>query len=75
MAIVFRFRSWDIANDCFQESRRWATKEAIQRVMGEAVGGGVEVEERLLGGEVDGMTARGFDPQHPPSSNFQTHVR
>ena len=44
---------------------RWATKEAIERVSGEPVGDGVEIDDNWLGGEVDGMTRRGFDPHHP----------
>jgi hypothetical protein len=65
MATVFRFKTWDITNDCFQNSMRWATKEAIERVSGEPVGDGVEIDDNWLGGEVDGMTRRGFDPHHP----------
>lgn len=75
MATVYRFRTWDITNDCFQNSQRWATDEAIKRVMGEKISEGVEVEDRFLGAEVDGMTARGFDPNHPPLEGFQKHVR
>ena len=75
MPLVFRFRTWDISNDCYQESRRWATKEAINRVMGEVISEGVEIDDGLVGGEVDGMTARGFDPHHPPSSGFPNYVR
>ena len=75
MAIVFRFRTWDIASDCYRDSQRWATKEAIQRVMGVATSEGVEVDANYLGREVDGMTDRGFDAHHPPSSDFQKYVR
>jgi hypothetical protein len=74
MVRVFRFRTWDIANDCYQQSRRWATKEAIERVNGEITSDSAEVDERYLGGEVDGMTARGFDPFKPASAGFQTRV-
>ncbi len=65
MATVYRFRTWDIVYDCYRHSRRWATKEAIERVSGEAVGEPVEVDDKeLFLGEqpVDGMTRRGFDP-------------
>jgi hypothetical protein len=62
MATVYRFRTWDIVNDCYSESRRWATREAIERVQGEIISDAVEVDDSLLGGEVDGMTARHFDP-------------
>lgn len=75
MATVYRFRTWDITNDRYQNSQRWATEEAIERVMGEKISEGVEVEDSLLGAEVDGMTTRGFDPYHPPRGGFQTQVR
>lgn len=75
MAVVYRFRTWDIANDCYRNSQRWATRDAIARVMGEVIGDGVEVDDGFLGQEVDGMTARNFDPQHPPSSDLASHVR
>ncbi len=70
MAVVYRFRAWDIAHDCYRNSQRWATKEAIERVSGEPISEGVEVDDGFLGGEVDGMTARGFDPCHPPRREF-----
>jgi|HubBroStandDraft_4_1064222.scaffolds.fasta_scaffold05043_3 hypothetical protein len=75
MATVYRFRTWDITNDCYRESGRWATKEAVERVSGETISEGVEIDYRYLGHEVDGMTARGFDPHHPPSSDFPNYVR
>jgi hypothetical protein len=74
MALVFRFRTWDIANDCFQESRRWATKEAIERVMGEIISDGIEVDDRFFGQEIDGMTIRGSDPRYSPSPELQTRA-
>lgn len=74
MATVFRFQTWDIANDRFQVSQRWATKESIERVRGEIISGGVEVTDSYLGAEVDGMTARGFDAQNPPQTGFQRTV-
>lgn len=70
MATVYRFQAWDIVNDCFQRSSRWATKEAIDRARGEIIGEAAEIEDRFLGPEIVGMTARGFDPQHPPRNDF-----
>lgn len=75
MAIVYRFQTWDITNDRFQVSQRWGTKESIERVRGEIISDGVELADRFLGAEVDGMTARGFDPNTPPEEGFQTTVR
>lgn len=74
MATVFRFRTWDITNDCYRDSQRWATSEAIERVTGQAISKGVEIDDKHLGHEVDGMTARGFDPNRPPSSDFPNYV-
>jgi hypothetical protein len=75
MATVYRFRTWDITNDCYQNSARWATKEAIERVSGEVISEPAEVDDTALGREVDGMTARGYDPHNPPLTGFQTRVR
>lgn len=75
MAIVYRFQTWDIANDCFQISRRCATKEIIERVRSEIISKGVEVADRFLGAEVDGMTPRSFDASNPPREDFQKNVR
>jgi hypothetical protein len=44
-------------------------------VMGEVISEGAEVDDSFLGQEVDGMTARGFDRRHPPSSDFPNYVR
>lgn len=63
MATVYRFRTWDITNDCYKESQRWATKAAIERVRGEIISEGVAVDAGYLGKEVDEMTTRGFDPK------------
>jgi hypothetical protein len=71
MATVYRFRTWDITNDCYQPSNRWATEDAIKRVMGQITSEGVEVEDRFLGQEVDGMTARGFDPRPKDPHRFR----
>lgn len=75
MVIVYRFQSWDINSDCFQNSQRWATKEAIERVRGEIISEGVEIDDKFLGGEIEGMTARSFDAHRPPLSGFQREVR
>jgi hypothetical protein len=70
MATVYRFHAWDVVNDIFQQSRRWATKEAIERAGGAIISDGVEVDDKYLGREVDGMTERNFDPHHPPRGDF-----
>jgi hypothetical protein len=60
MPLVYRFQVYDINSDESPLSRRLATKEAIDRIGGKIVGQGIEVDERFLGGEVPGMTAKDF---------------
>ena len=71
MATVYRFQTYDIINDVMKTSQRWATREAVERVCGEIVGEGVEVDNSVLGREVDGMTERGFDPTPPNPHRFR----
>jgi hypothetical protein len=70
MAIVYRFRMWDIINDCYQTSRRWATKERIESMGAEIEGDGIEVNDSLISREYAGMTDRGYDPRNPPRVDF-----
>jgi hypothetical protein len=75
VATVYRFQVWDIRTDQFQASTRWATREAIDRVGGEITSEGVQIEERLLGGDIRGMTTRNFDARRPSWADFQISVR
>jgi|GEM_PF-5299908 len=69
---VFQFRMYDIGTDEFKESRRWATREFIEKVGGTMTGRAVRVDEDLVNEE--GLTERDFDPE-PRSSGFPTQVR
>ncbi len=70
---VYRFRLYDINNDENRQSRRWATREAIERIGGEvSENTATEVDSSVLGKEIDGMTERNFDPH--PRTGFQTQV-
>ena len=75
MAIVYRFRTWDITNDGYRDSQRWATLEAIEKICGEAFGEGVELGGSLVGQEIPGMTARDFNPHNISTGNFPTGRR
>ena len=71
MIMVYRFLAWDATSDCYRRSERWATKERIEKLGGECIGDGVEVDDRSLGqrttgDEVEGMLARGRSPYPPP---------
>lgn len=59
---VYRFERYDINTDEYQRSRRWATLEAIEKVCARPIGEPADVDPDALGREVEGMTARNFDP-------------
>ena len=70
---VYRFERYDINSDEWARSRRWATAEAIGRVCAQPVGDPVEVDQSVLGRQIEGMTERGFDPY--AAVGFQQTVR
>jgi hypothetical protein len=56
---VYRFTVYDITADEQHRSRRWGTREAIDRARGEVLEDtATEVDESVLGREIDGMTDR-----------------
>jgi hypothetical protein len=70
---VYRFRKYDIHSDGNLQSRRWATREAIERIGREVLEDtATEVDPSVLGKEIDGMTEINFDPY--PRLGFQTQV-
>jgi len=69
---IFQFKMFDIGTDEFKQSRRWATREFIEKVGGLMTGRSARVDEDVVSDE--GLTARDFDPEHRPSG-FPTHVR
>ena len=73
---VYKFKIYDIANNDHRISRRYGTAEGIQRVRGEVLEQtAVEVEEALVGEEVEGLTLRDFNPRARPANSFQTSTR
>lgn len=71
MVTIFRFKRYDISSDEFQHSRRWATRDAIERIGAEVLDDhGVDVDPSVLNG--DGMTERNFNPHL--RQGFQTYV-
>jgi hypothetical protein len=70
---VYRFTVYDITNDEQRTSRRWATREAIERVRGQVLEAtATEVDPSVVGAEIAGMTERNFDPHK--STGFQRAV-
>jgi hypothetical protein len=60
---VYQFGIYDVANDEMRKSRRWATREKIQRLRGEILEAtAAEVDASVVGRQIDGMTDRNFDP-------------
>ena len=74
--IAYRFCKYDITTDQHQRSNRWATREAIERVHGDVLEDtATEVDSSVLGGEIDGTSARGFDPHSQlAGGGFQRQV-
>jgi hypothetical protein len=61
MVKVYRFRLYNISADENEKSRRWGTREAIERIGGEVMEDTeTEVDESDL--VYDGMTDRNFNP-------------
>jgi len=59
---IYRFRLYDINTDESRTSRRWATREAIERIHGEVLTDtATEVDASVVDTDIPGMTERGFD--------------
>jgi hypothetical protein len=70
---IYRFSKYDIQNDGMQISRRWGTREAIERICGEVMEEtATEVDASAVATGIEGLTVRGFDPH--PRTGFQTQV-
>jgi len=71
---VYRFSVYDISTDEHRRSRRWATREAIERIRSGVVieDTASEVDLRVL--DDNGMTERDFDPE-PRSVGFQRSIK
>ncbi len=70
---IYRFTLYDIASDGKQKSRRWATREAIERLHGEILEDtATEVEASVLKSDIPGMTERDFNPR--ARTGFQREV-
>ena len=73
MATVYRFKKYDISSNTYIISPCWGTREGIKKVecvvMEETV---TEVDDAYIGVEIEGLTARGFDPHR--TEGFQQRV-
>lgn len=68
---IYRFMLYDITTDSMRPSRRWATREAIERLRGHILEEtGTEIDSSMLSSEIEGMSAINFNPS--PRRDFQT---
>jgi len=61
---VHRFQVWDSISDTMKTSTRYATIDAIKNTAHGVPVSGTEIliEASELGGDVEGMTAKGYNP-------------
>lgn len=73
---VYRFEMYDVQTDQMRTSVRWGTLDAIERIRGHAlIRTAIEIDERYLGGELEGMTMRNFNPDSQIEGGFQREVK
>ena len=61
---IYRFTLYDITSDGARQSRRWGTRDAIERMGGEVlVDTGIEVDASAVDSEISGLTARDYNPR------------
>jgi hypothetical protein len=70
---IYRFVLYDITSDSIHQSRRWGTRDAIERIGGEVlVDTGTEVNASAVISDIPGLTARDYSP--PVHAAFQHEV-
>jgi hypothetical protein len=64
---IYRFSMYDVREDCFVKSKRWATFKAIHELPGAIIDAAseVEVDQSMVESDIPGMTHIGYYPaQH-----------
>lgn len=70
---IYRFTIYDISRDEHVTSRRWGTRDGIAAVCGAVLEDtGAVVDASAVGGEVEGLTVRDFQPQARSRTEFQS---
>jgi hypothetical protein len=60
---IHRFSLYDINSDSYRASRRWATRDVIEKLGGEILSGpSVEVDSSVVASDIEGMTVPEYDP-------------
>lgn len=73
--IIYQFRVYDPTNDEMTKSRRWGTREAIEKIAhGQVLDDTTtEVDESAIASDIPGLTERDFNPSK--CQGFQTSVK
>ncbi|MDD2465227.1 MAG: hypothetical protein PHI97_14615 [Desulfobulbus sp.] len=71
---IYRFQVYSVINDNFQKSRRWGTRDAIERIAwGEILEDtATEVDESAIASDITCLTIIDFN--HHRRTGFQTKV-
>jgi hypothetical protein len=70
---IYQFTKYSIQSDGNQKSRRWGTREAIERLGGDVIEDTeIEVDASAVASDIEGLTVRNFNPR--PRTDFQTQV-
>ena len=60
---IYCFTLYDITSDGIHQSRRWGTRDAIERIGGEVlVDSGTEVDASAVISDIPGLTVRDYIP-------------
>jgi hypothetical protein len=72
---VYQFAMYDIESDNWRKSRRWGTKAAIENIGGAGFlkDTAVDVDESVLGADIEGLSDIGYDPH--AMKGFQGQMR
>jgi hypothetical protein len=70
---IYQFTKYSIQSDGNEKSRRWGTREAIERLGGKVIEDTeIEVDASAVASDIEGLTERNFNPR--PRTGFQTQV-
>ena len=71
---IYQFQVYSVINDNLQKSRRWGTRDAIERIAGGEIleDTATEVDESAIASDITGLTIIDFNP--PRRMGFQTKV-
>lgn len=70
---IYQFTKYSIQSDGNVKSRRWGTREAIERLGGDVIEDTeIEVDASAIASDIEGLTERNFNPR--PRTGVQTQV-